>query len=377
MNAKVKTHLSNIFVSQVSNERAIYSAKNYHWWTSVVMAVLGAFLPVIPIMVTQGKTTGSDFIKSAYYGYDQYLAKTSIDLDSTGLYRYYTENNQLLAADKTDASKKWENTWIDPINEENIPDETPIAVYDEYYLNNENVGSYRRAFEVYYTDRVFNSKNTDYTVSKLLKKLAEQTYILNTATPVKYTGQEEYKDSAKYSPSFLLLHKNGMYGYVFKTGTTSIANYTSSGFDWTKFKTEDLFQYVTTVEGIANKDAKDANYVAGAVKNWKVVFNKGFENQKIRNFWSMSGLFYGIHLVLVAFMGFMMWLLTRGKNNPNRGLKVYTCFWIAGWCCVAPAILAMILGFIFSIAQQIAFIALLGLRIMWLAMRQLNPQNAQ
>ena len=374
MNAKVKTHLSNIFVSQVSNERAIYSAKNYPWWVALIMGILGAFLPVIPIMVNQGKTSGAGFISTNTYGYDQYLAKTSVDVDTTGLYRYYTDNNQLLAADKTDASKKWENTWIDNNNADNHPDETPIAIYDEYYLNNENQPSYRRAFEVYYTDRVLSSKNTEFTVNALLKQLSEQTYVLNTATPTKYTGQEEYKDSAKYTPSFLLLHKNGMYGYVYKTGTTTVANYTSSGYDWTKFQTEDLFKDVTTVENFTVNEVKDANYVAGVLANWKNVFNKGFANQKVRNFWAMSGLFYGIHLVLVIFMGFMMWLLTRGKNNPNRGLKVYTCFWIAGWCCVAPAILAMILGFIFTIAQQIAFIALLGLRVMWLAMRQLNPK---
>lgn len=370
MNAKVKTHLSNIFGSQISNEKAINAAKTYPWWIALIMIIIGAFLPVIPIMVGQGNSKGASAISGIKYGFDQHIATVAVDIDTAGVYQFYTDDNNKLLARKN--GLPYENTWIDSEDATNIPDLTPISFYNETYYNGEEQCE-RRALEVYYTDRVYSSKATDYTVYNLLKTLTTQTYVLNTTDPVKYANQDEYKDSKKYTPSFVLLHKDGIFAYIYKTGTTTIGSYTSTGFDWANYKTDDLFKDLTTVEGVTTNPL-DSNYVAGALNNWKVLLNKCFANQKIRNFWMMSGLFYGIHLVLVIFMGFMLWLLTRGKSNPNRGLKVYTCFWIAGWICVAPAILALILGFAITMAQQIAFIALLGLRTMWLAMRQLNPK---
>lgn len=366
MNAKTKTNLSNIFGSLISNEKAIYSAKTYPWWIALIMIIIGAFLPVIPIMVTQGNTKGSALINKDTYGFDQHAVTVAKSINDEGKYLFYTENNELLA--KKDGAE-YKDTYLG----ETPADITPIAFYNETYLNNENAKCERRALEVYYTDRVYSSKATDLTVYNLLKSLTSQQYVLNTAEPVKYAEQEEYKESTKYSPSFIVLHKKGIFAYVYKTGSTTVGGYTSTGYDWANYKTNDLFKDLMTVEGMTPNEL-DANYVSAALKNWKVLFDKCFTNQKIKNFWMMSGLFYGIHLVLVVFMGFMMWLLTRGKNNPNRGLKVYTCFWISGWICISPAILAMGLGFAFSIAQQVAFIALLGLRTMWLAMRQLNPR---
>ncbi len=369
MNAKVKNHLVNIFGSQVSNERAINSAKTYPWWIALIMIILGAFLPVIPIMVTQGNSKGSAVVNGSTYGFDQHIATLANRIDTNGKYLFYTENNKLLA--KKDGAE-YKDTWIDAENSDNIPDAIPIDTYVETYYRNDT--AYKRiALEVYYTDRVYSSKVTEYTVYNMLKAFTSQSYIVDTAEPVKYTGQDEYKESSKYTPSFVLLTKDSLFTYIYKTGTTTTGSYTSNGYDWANYKTENLMHDLATVEDM-NADPLDANYVAGTLKNWKALYDKCFTNQKIRNFWMMSGLFYGIHLVLVIFMGFMLWLLSRGKNNPNRGLKVYTCFWIAGWICVAPAILAMILGFIFSIAQQVAFIALIGLRTMWLAMRQLNPK---
>lgn len=369
MNANVKNHLVNIFGSQINNERAINSAKTYPWWIALIMIIIGAFIPVIPIMVTQGNSKGSAVVNGSTYGFDQHVATLVNKIDNENKYLFYTENNKLLA--KKDGVE-YKDTWIDAENSDNIPDATPIDTYVETYYRNDT--AYKRiALEVYYTDRVYSSKATEYTVYNMLKGLTKQTYVVDTNEPVKYTGQDEYKDSAKYTPSFVLLTKDGLFTYIYKTGTTNVGTYTSNGLDWANYKTENLMDDLATVKDVETNPL-DANYVAGVLKNCKVLFDKCFTNQKIRNFWMMSGLFYGIHLVLVVFMGFMLWLLTRGKNNPNRGLKVYTCFWIAGWICIAPAILAMILGFIFTMAQQIAFIALIGLRTMWLAMRQLNPK---
>ena len=72
-------------------------------------------------------------------------------------------------------------------------------------------------------------------------------------------------------------------------------------------------------------------------------------------------------------MGLMLWLLTRGKNNPNRNLTIWVGVKISWWIDFTPGLLAMILGFVWSAAAGLAYIVLMGLRTMWLSMRSLNP----
>ena len=103
--------------------------------------------------------------------------------------------------------------------------------------------------------------------------------------------------------------------------------------------------------------------------------NDSYINQRVKTFWMNSGLYYGIYLVLGVFMGLMIFLLTRGKANPNRGLTFWITTKISWIACVAPAILAMIAGFFWSMAAGLGFIVLFGLRIMWLSMRSLSPQQ--
>ena len=76
-------------------------------------------------------------------------------------------------------------------------------------------------------------------------------------------------------------------------------------------------------------------------------------------------------------MGLLMFLLTRGKNNPNRNLNLWVTTKISMWIDFTPGLLAMGIGFFYLPAAGIGYIALIGIRTMWLSMRQLNPTAAQ
>lgn len=369
MKATTKRLLSNLGLSLFSNERAIEGAKTAPWWIALILFLVGTFLPVIPIMVSQGKTYGAEYVSGYVYGYDQHLTKTFIDMESNG-YKFKIQNHELLAY-KDDVLL--ENTSALGDNEVS-KDLTPIGTYNITTTTED--GTFKtRKLNVYYTDRSYNKKaDGDYTVTNMLKKIEATQYVANQPEVTIYSNQDEYKETAKYIPSYLVLYKTGFYSSIYKTDTTTKATACYGGNDWKKFdNTDDFLGDIINIEGLA-KDIRNADYVSKVMNNWKVVTNKAYENQKVITFWTVSGIFYGIFFGLTVFMGLMMFLLTRGKNNPNRGLRFDTCEWIAGWICVAPAILAMIVGFIFTAAQQIAFIVLIGLRTMWLAMRQLNPK---
>lgn len=361
MKENTKRWLGDIFISQVKNERAIEAAKTRPWWVALIMFIVGTFLPVIPLMVTQGNSYGSFFMNQAYkYDFDQAITEATVQLQKDG-YTLEIKENQLLAYK---GGEKLENTYV-LNNDGKRPDTTPIT---SVVSNIDSVNKIR--LNVYYSDRPYSGGEQN--IVGLKKEISAIQYANGLDHPEAYNS-EIHKDGA-YTPSYVILYKDGILASIYKANSTTVAYSSYSGSNWKNTPaTTDLIADLLKVDGHTT-DVANIEYVKGVNANWRQVFDQTYANQKVISFWIISGIFYGLYLVLNIFMGFMMWLLTRGKMNPNRGLKITTCWWISGWTCVAPAILAMIVGFVYAPAQQVAFIVLLGLRTMWLSMRQLNPR---
>ena len=356
MKNETKRNIKNVFASIIKNNAAIDGAKTAPWWIALIMFIVCNFLPIIPIMVNASKQYGASFIASYTNGYETALVGATEQLKAKG-YSLKIDNHQLLAYTAEDPVNPVKDTWVGDV------DMKPIA-----YYNTTISGKTTRSLNIFYSDRpVSNKAKTD--IANMIKELDKTTYV--TGTDEIWTS-ESPSDATTYIPSYLILYKTGSYSKVYKDGTTKVSSATYSGHDWAKFENMDLFETMATVEGVEPNIANEV-YVNGVLANWKNAFNKAYENQKLRNFWFMSGLYYGIYLVLIVFMGFMLWLLTRGKMNPNRGLNMWVTTKIACWITFSPAVLALILGFVWSAAAGIAYIVLMGLRTMWLAMRQLSP----
>lgn len=365
MTAKTKHTLKLLFGNLVNNNIAIEGAKTLPWWIATLMFVIGSFLPVIPIMVNSSKTKGQDFVSSYTYSYDQGLVTCGVELKNEDLYKFEVKEGQLIGSHRDNVADEFvtmENTWVES------KDLTPIATYNRVFE-----GKTERSLNIYYTDRPLNGKVNS--VNSLIGEISKQKYVL---------GTEEIYDAAVhtevdvkkgvYIPSYLVLYKDGLYSTIYKTGTTTGFKSTYVGLDWKHADFENLLDRVTTVEG-KEINLNDKTYVDASFANWKAIFNDSYINQRVKTFWMNSGLYYGIYLVLGVFMGLMIFLLTRGKANPNRGLTFWITTKISWIACVAPAILAMIAGFFWSMAAGLGFIVLFGLRIMWLSMRSLSPQQ--
>ena len=377
MKSTTKRTIRNVFASLISNDAAIEGAKTAPWWIAILFLVIGTFLPIIPIMVNTSKTYGASFVASNTYGYEEALAHTSVNLKIAG-YEFNVQDGQLIETINGEVQQK---CWVDD------KDLQPIYSYNGI----DNDGNAYRALNVYYTDRPFSS--SDKSVKSMIKNTLEKnTYYKGTTLAVSEATEEQKaayagQKNVTYTPSYLVLYKDGLYSKIFKYYTSTAAATTYEGMDWKRLKLETgLLEYVTKVETETAGtyfDTTDATiatknrFIDGALNNWKVVFNKGYLNQKTKTFWFNSGLYYGIYLLLGFFMGLLMWLLTRGKNNPNRNLTLWIGFKISMWITVSPAVLAMAVGFFFSPAAGIGYIALIGIRTMWLSMRQLNPTVSQ
>ena len=83
-----------------------------------------------------------------------------------------------------------------------------------------------------------------------------------------------------------------------------------------------------------------------------------------------------VNVSIVLIMGFMVWILTRGKNNPYRLFTVWQCFATACWASFTPGALTVGLGFLIKNFASMMFPLLLGVRVMWLTMKSLRPDGS-
>ena len=109
--------------------------------------------------------------------------------------------------------------------------------------------------------------------------------------------------------------------------------------------------------------------------NWKVLIRKLYNQTRLKVTGVQLGISSAINVGIVLIMGFMVWVLTRGKNNPYKLFSVWECFKISFWASVTPAMLTCGFGFLFKNFASMLFPLLLGVRVMWLTMKSLRPDG--
>ena len=359
MKANTKSFLLNLFGSLFSNARAIDGARTSPFFVAIILFIVANFLPVIPIMTTTANTKGSSFLNGNTYGVEIALAEQTHAISEKYTFKVNDED-KLIAYDSS-------NQVYTPTNENE-----PLV---EHYVN-QNTGNID--LEVYYVNRITKSKDESVkTVQTFVNALDDRTF--KTGTTTLYSKKDKDDTTPVYRPSYIVLYPEGVLMAVCKDSSTTMALASYSGMDWKKFdKNTDVISVLATVTDNAGKNVefnlRNATYVDGVMNNWKATFDKAFLNRKTLNFWGQSGLYYGIYLALTITLGSLLFLLTRGKKNPFNYMKFHTCLAIEGWSILSPAILGMIVGFLFIRYALMGYIMLLGLRTMWISMKQLRPQ---
>ena len=334
MSIETKTTLITLLKSIISNEACVEGGKNAPFWIAIIFFVVSVCLPVIPISVNQAKTYGSSFVSSANYALDRGLTNTSEKLKANG-YEFVVKNGLL--------------TFNKPVGDE-------FAAAD---IITDEKGNQEYNFLFYLSEKTGDD----------LKHLADSITATRYAAGTLQVSIDETID--RYCPSFIILSTETLAVGVFKKGTTEIATSTYGGLNWSNTSSEELLTRVLNVD----PELTGIDKTAAVFNNWKGVFNEVYVAQRTRQTLIMSFIYLGVYAGLVLFLGLMLFLLTRGKNNAFNYLKIYAGMFIA--CCAAftPAVLGMILGFIFAsnIIGQMGFIVLIAIRAMWLSMRQLRP----
>ncbi len=354
MSPRTKNMLLNGFKSVISNQAAIDSAKETPWWIAVILALFAVILPLIPTYVTLNKAYGSSFLASATYGVDDGLAEATEKFYKDG-YEFNLDKNMI--------------TYYKAPGVEFVDSDYVTSSEQDSQFSVINSVSNQYTFRFYITNLEGSA------LTKLVNSIDKINY--ETGTHNVYDPESDPEGTKTiYRPSFIVMSRKTLAVAVYKVNTTTRVATSLAGLNWTHTSKGNLFEKL--LKGVDTSDLNVRKYTAQKAqvyKNWKNIFNQTYLDQKTKTTWNNVLIYLGVYAGLVVFLGLMVFILTRGKNNPFNYLNFWVCQKIAYWLAPTPAILALIVGFIFSgnIIGQMGFIMLLALRVMWASMRQLRP----
>lgn len=368
MKPKAKFVLLTFLKSLISNDAAIEGAKKAPWWMALILGVASIALPLIPTAVSIGNQKGSDYLTNYIGGNEVALTDVALKAKADNvefrvegdLCSYYKDNAKTFVSHEdastpvyTYMSERHETVYVEEVKTE----DTNITKEVEFML--------------------FYTSESD-KINDLIKDIeTKHTYVLGKDTLI---SQQDYVDLADentryYLPSYVIIHETGIYVLLTQQSSTTKYGATSYVTDWKNTADGDLITRILSVEGVEEADAKitNRNYVSAVYGNFKGVVNEAFITSRNQNLLRSTLIFAGVYAALILLMGLMTFLLTRGKNNPFNYLNYGITLKVACWASLSPAILGMALGFWLTKYAPYIFIILIGLRIMWISLKQFRP----
>ncbi len=342
----VKKHLKTIFGSLFKNQIAIDGARHYPWWVALIFFVLSICLPVIPVITSNMSVSGSDFMSSYTKGFDTYISAFVIDMNQNDVDLVVNNNNVLTAVN-------WEETYT-------------YSEDRQYTYINENSGQID--FVVYF----INETGTDF--STFNSEIASRQYQVGTSTLYVAGSTDDDESDEVYTPSYILFGPDSYVVQIFNPDSVDVYSYTSGDYVHVEAGTSIAsFASNYSDELSVNEMLADPDFIEDVNNNFISFFEDGYLTNKYNTTLYSTLLTLGIYVLLALFMGLMIFLLTRGKKNIMHILSFFTCQKINAWTMLCPAILGMIVGFIFSDFAMVGFILFVGIRVMWMSFRQLKP----
>ena len=342
MRDRTKEAIRDGFGQLVSNASALRGAKAGPLWLTILFFFFAILLPIIPIFVSQVSTNGSTFLNKYSYNLDRTVTALAIDLKDNRNVEFGISDNLLTVTENG--------------NQVNFSDYGSDNIYASYIDSSNN----QYELTLYLSDA-----ETDQQKETFISTLNNTHYLWNSTT----TSIEE---GGTYRPSFIVLFKSGVYVCVYSHNSTTIVANSFMG-DFKTIKANDkCLETLLTVDGVA-KSMYDNHYTTGVYKNFKKFMDKSYETLKIKNTGLTCLIYFGIFFGASLLMALLMFLLTRGKKNPNNYFSFWLCLKIQGRLSFCPGLLTMIVGFFLTSQIPLIMIMLLGLRVMWISMKELRP----
>ena len=342
----------------ISNASVVELGQKKPWYGAVICAVLSVVLAALPILTQSLKTKGSDILKTPAYGFETGLVHFQQDLNtSEKKVEWNVENSSLTVTG-------WK---------EFLTTEQSGSTDTEPWYHHVNDVTKKVDFAAFVTD--LEGKDFSDYVAKVYSGINPSTgakigttLTVNVGTPssesTETTSENNHVNTLIFGKNTFRIMKANANGEWAEAGVGSLRDYSGGE-----------LPFKSLVKNIAAEPEALETYIADTKKAWSDYLDKAATKQIVGSAWKMTGLMAAVFVFFVFFMGLMIFIMTRGKNNPYR---IYT-FWMTQkmsyWGAFTPALLGMIIGFFVSNQiLQFLFIILFGFRIMWLSMKTLRPQ---
>lgn len=331
--------------SWISNDQVV-DARTKPWYYAIIIGIISVLLAVIPMMTNEFKVKGGDFLGAPSYDYASQLCDFTADMKTKGV-DLVVENGEISDAGTT--------KWID-------------AYPDGYYAH-----VIERSVSYVKTDAA--GENPEVVVEKV--KFVDFAVYLNLDGDINETAKTVFegknptvadeKVSDKFNINVMFISKDSFFCY--KKDPTMQQNSSLSR------------QYKFDAKNPAGESKYSLTTLLGAdqeetIANWTTFMTDAHKSTKNKRGWATTGMGVGIYAGLTLILGVVVFIMTRGKNNPFRHYKFWECQKIAYWSAFAPAVLALAFGFLLKNYSLLLFILFSGVRVMWMSMRTLKPYQA-
>jgi hypothetical protein len=341
--------LKLIFQSLFSNG-PVMEAKNQPWYVALILFFVSILFATYPTFTQINNQEGSNFLSGNTYSIENALVLFSETLKE--------EDVRLVVTSRTEG-----DTTFDELNNQGdawgsvftatLPGH-PTFPYFQYSVNNQV------RLRVFY-----QGENSDETTGALANALL--------ALP---TGDDTIA-------SFLLLGKEAVYMYVYNpaalTANTASGESYVTAFSGTYNEVPigtNLGNFVVTdVDGNPITQSDLTLYTRVVFNRWLNFFDQSFSFTKTQLLFVQTGLTFVVNSIMALLMSVVIFIMTRGKNNPNKHFRFSSTMKIGAWSLLSPAILTLVAGALFPEFAGTAFVLFVGLRLMWLSSRYLRPAD--
>lgn len=167
-----------------------------------------------------------------------------------------------------------------------------------------------------------------------------------------------------------MFSESNFYIYVTQYGKENSPIASLAG-DYVKVNSNQITIQALLLESINGNDPFTER--ADIFNNFKSFLNNTYKNNKIKSAWIQVGITTGVNAGITIILSLVVFLMTRGKNNPNRVIKWYQCFLICFYAALCPGLLTLIFGFLLSGMEIMLYVLTFGVRVMWMSVRNLRP----
>jgi hypothetical protein len=339
--------LKLIFQSLFSNA-PIMEAKNQPWYIAMIIFVVSILLATFPTYTQINNREGSNFLSGNTYSIENALVLFSETLEEENVDLVVTNRDEagVTIAELDNQGTAWESVFTQTLAAH------PTFPFFQYTVNNQV------RLRVFY-----QNENSD----EVTRVFANALLALPIGNPT--------------IGSFLLLGKAAVHMYVYNPAALTANTATGEGFTTAFLGTYDeitvgtnLGNFVLTdVDGNTINTSDLVLYTRLVFNNWLNFFDQSFAFNKSQLLLIQTGLTLVVNAIMALLMSLVIFIMTRGKNNPNKHFKFSDTMKIGAWALLAPALLTLVAGALFPEFAGTAFVLFVGLRLMWLSSRYLRP----